>query len=65
MVVAAVYDGDVHGEAGQAVGGVDAGKAAADDDYVIATGWLRKIAQGMHLTIKMQEADNRWQTGWV
>jgi len=32
VMVAAVYDGDIHGKAGQAVGGVDAGKAATDDD---------------------------------
>jgi hypothetical protein len=32
MVIAAVYDSNVHRQTGQAVGGVNAGKAATDYD---------------------------------
>jgi hypothetical protein len=32
VMVAAIHQGYVHGQAGKATGGVNAGKAAADDD---------------------------------
>jgi len=55
VVVAAVYDRDVDGQTGQSIGGVDAGKAATDNDYAGAAGWLGKIGQGVHLTLRMRE----------
>ena len=47
VVVAAVDDRDVDGEPCEAVGGVDAGKAAADNDHAGAAGpeWLSRLVQ--------------------
>ncbi len=43
VVVAAVDEGDVDGQLGQAFGGVDAGKTAADDDDARACGRLLSL----------------------
>jgi hypothetical protein len=37
-MVAAIHEGYVHGQAGKATGRVNAGKAAADDDYAGTNG---------------------------